>query len=198
MERISLYYLSRRLLTDEVFNTLRGRKVRIWSNEHRAYWGPNNRGYCDLPGASTYDFERAYEVTRHCGPEKQIAFELIEEQPGPYRAVKCPCGHVACKAWMVEPVAAVQGVSFTREQAEFVAAALTSQLKTSAPKDQHVERLTAALQTLVDAVKPTHRLSDAAGGCRFCMAIEAAERALDADAPARGPRSVTRGSMRNA
>jgi hypothetical protein len=38
-----------------------------------------------------------------------------------YRAIKCPCGHPSCTSWMVEPVAAVQGVSFTKELAEAVA-----------------------------------------------------------------------------
>lgn len=36
-------------------------------------------------------------------------------------AMKCPCGHRACKAWMVAPQAAVQGVRFTQEEAEAVA-----------------------------------------------------------------------------
>ena len=36
-------------------------------------------------------------------------------------AQKCPCGHRHCKDWHVEPNAAVQGVSFTKEQAEAVA-----------------------------------------------------------------------------
>lgn len=44
--------------------------------------------------------------------------------PGPYRAIPCPCGHRACSSWMVDPVAAVQGVRFTQEQAEAVAALL--------------------------------------------------------------------------
>lgn len=38
-----------------------------------------------------------------------------------YRAVKCPCGHQACKAWHVSEVAHVQGVSFTEDQANAVA-----------------------------------------------------------------------------
>jgi hypothetical protein len=59
--------------------------------------------------------------------------------PGPYRAIPCPCGHPACTSWMVEPVAAVQGVSFTREQAEAVARLLSEPLGwqpiDTAPKD---------------------------------------------------------------
>lgn len=38
-----------------------------------------------------------------------------------YRAVRCLCGHRACKDWHVAPVAAVQGVGFTQRQAEMVA-----------------------------------------------------------------------------
>ncbi len=39
-----------------------------------------------------------------------------------YTAMKCPCGHPTCKAWMVDPVAAVQSVRFTEAQARAVAA----------------------------------------------------------------------------
>jgi len=38
-----------------------------------------------------------------------------------FRAMKCPCGHKACTSWFVDPVAAVQCVRFTKEQAEAVA-----------------------------------------------------------------------------
>ena|SRR5215472_5463641 len=38
-----------------------------------------------------------------------------------FRAIPCPCGHPACKSWMVDPVAAIQGVSFTQEEAEAIA-----------------------------------------------------------------------------
>lgn len=37
------------------------------------------------------------------------------------RAIKCPCGHRTCTAWMVDPEAAVQGVLFTEEEAMAVA-----------------------------------------------------------------------------
>lgn len=43
-----------------------------------------------------------------------------------YRAIPCPCGHRACTSWMVDPVAAVQGVRFTQAQAEAVAALLNT------------------------------------------------------------------------
>ena len=38
-----------------------------------------------------------------------------------YFASRCPCGHRSCTNWLVEPVAAFQGVSFTYKQAEAVA-----------------------------------------------------------------------------
>ncbi len=41
-------------------------------------------------------------------------------------AVPCPCGHRACKDWMVYPLAAIQGVKFRQDQAEAVAALLNS------------------------------------------------------------------------
>ena len=47
--------------------------------------------------------------------------EEREPDPGPYRAEPCGCGYSACKAWHVWSVTAVQGVRFTREQAEAVA-----------------------------------------------------------------------------
>lgn len=47
-----------------------------------------------------------------------------QPDPGPYRAIPCPCSSATCENWLVEPIAAIQGVSFTRSQAEFVAAVL--------------------------------------------------------------------------
>jgi hypothetical protein len=44
--------------------------------------------------------------------------------PALFHASPCPCGHDNCRAWHVDPVAAVQGVSFTRVQAEAVATLL--------------------------------------------------------------------------
>jgi hypothetical protein len=38
-----------------------------------------------------------------------------------YYAVKCPCKSKACTYWHVDPVASIQGVSFTEEQAKAVA-----------------------------------------------------------------------------
>ena len=41
------------------------------------------------------------------------------------KAIKCPCGHPACTAWMVDPQAAIQGISFTEREARAVAELLT-------------------------------------------------------------------------
>ena len=133
-DRVALYLslkprALKRLLDNPAFEPLRGHRVKIYSTEHRAYWGPDWSGYFDSRFAGVYSFEEAYRRTSYCGPEKGIHYELVEERkyvdPGPYRAVSCPCGHGSCRSWLVEPVAAVQGVSLTREQAELVAALLT-------------------------------------------------------------------------
>ena len=55
---------------------LAGKQVRIWSNEHRAWWRPNRSGYTTLRAcAGLYSFEDAYAATRHCDPQKRIMFE---------------------------------------------------------------------------------------------------------------------------
>lgn len=47
--------------------------------------------------------------------------DAMDRARNKYLAVRCLCDHPNCKDWHVEPVAAIQGVSFTREQAEAVA-----------------------------------------------------------------------------
>jgi hypothetical protein len=55
-----------------------GKKVRIWSNEHGAYWRRDGAGYSsDGLEAGVFDFSDAFKRTRHCGPEKGITFRLI-------------------------------------------------------------------------------------------------------------------------
>ena len=41
-------------------------------------------------------------------------------------AKQCQCGHPSCKHWHVHPQAAVQGVCFTKEEAEAIATLLNS------------------------------------------------------------------------
>lgn len=45
-------------------------------------------------------------------------------QIGSYQVERCRCGHRACKDWHVAPVAAMQGVRFTKAQAVAVATLL--------------------------------------------------------------------------
>ncbi len=50
-------------------------------------------------------------------------------------AIRCPCGDKICKAWMVSPQAAVQGVRFTQAEAEAVAK-LLNKMNTPIPTDE--------------------------------------------------------------
>lgn len=48
----------------------------IWSGEWQAYWREAGNGYTkSATEAGLFTIEAAYARTRHCGPEKQIAFE---------------------------------------------------------------------------------------------------------------------------
>jgi hypothetical protein len=55
-----------------------GRKVRIWSDEWRAWWRPNGNGYTDDEAqAWVLPFPEAYDRTHHCGPEKKINYFAV-------------------------------------------------------------------------------------------------------------------------
>ena len=55
-----------------------GRKVRIWSAEHRAWWRPDRCGYTiHLEADGVYDFAEAWAATVGCGPEKRIEYVSI-------------------------------------------------------------------------------------------------------------------------
>lgn len=64
---------------DRTAAVLAGRKVRIWSGEHGAYWRQGGCGYTDgcAEDAWVLPFEEAFATTRHCGPEKRIAYEAV-------------------------------------------------------------------------------------------------------------------------
>ena len=52
--------------------------VRIWSQEHRAWWRPKYQGYTgDTSQAGIYTFQEAYDGTKHCGPEKRIVYYAV-------------------------------------------------------------------------------------------------------------------------
>ena len=57
---------------------------------------------------------------------------LRMESNGPHVAVPCPCGDSACRNWHVSPQADLQGVSFTKEEAEAVADLLNSRERAAA------------------------------------------------------------------
>lgn len=70
-----------------------------------------------------------------------------------YKAIPCPCGYQVCKFWMVSGVAAVQGVSFTKSQAELVAYVLNKagtlvEEINAYPAKAHVSRLRHMLKAL--------------------------------------------------
>jgi len=54
------------------------KQVRIWSDEHRAWWRAECCGYTiHGEAAGIYAFEDAWAATSHCGPEKRIVFEVV-------------------------------------------------------------------------------------------------------------------------
>lgn len=64
----------------ETLRAIRGNpKVRIYSGEHFTWWRKDGAGYATHVGeAGTWSLEDAFAATRHCGPEKQIEFEVVE------------------------------------------------------------------------------------------------------------------------
>lgn len=76
MRSISLYHIKRIGLENWPRREEWARRnVRIWSQEHCAWWRPDGAGYTDDEAqAWVVDFPTAYEHTKHCGPEKKINF----------------------------------------------------------------------------------------------------------------------------
>lgn len=57
-----------------------GVRVRIWSGEHRLWWGKEGRGYTsDLLHAGTYTMDEAWENTHHCHSGKRIEYHVARE-----------------------------------------------------------------------------------------------------------------------
>jgi hypothetical protein len=57
-----------------------GLQCQIYSAEHSYYWREGGCGYTDKASAGIYDFSDALQRTHHCGSEKGIWFELINQQ----------------------------------------------------------------------------------------------------------------------
>lgn len=79
MERVTLNGIKQRGLVNwKAREKWLHRRVRVWSEEHRAWWRPTGNGYTTAEaGAGVYDFADAYERTKHCGPEKRIEFFFV-------------------------------------------------------------------------------------------------------------------------
>lgn len=84
MNRIDLYEpliggSRKRSIDDAAFDHLRNDEVRLWSWEHGAYWRTGGSGYTtDRRSVGRWPFPEAYALVSHCGPEKRIAFELVD------------------------------------------------------------------------------------------------------------------------
>lgn len=60
---------------------LADKHVRIWSNEHRAWWRPEGCGYTtNVNEAGIYTFKDAFDCTSDCGPEKGIEYYVCEAE----------------------------------------------------------------------------------------------------------------------
>jgi hypothetical protein len=58
------------------------RCVRIYSDEHRAWWRPFGHGYTDTRAdAGVWTKDEAIDATKHCGPEKKITLEFGSPAP---------------------------------------------------------------------------------------------------------------------
>lgn len=56
--------------------------VRIWSQEHGAWWRSEAAGYTfDEGQAWVIDFPSAYDATKNCGPEKKISYFAVAPSP---------------------------------------------------------------------------------------------------------------------
>jgi hypothetical protein len=59
---------------------LQASKVRIWSGQWMAWWRPDASGYADEPDrAGIYSGANAWERSKHAGPEKRLAYDILPE-----------------------------------------------------------------------------------------------------------------------
>lgn len=76
INQISLSLLKAEVVPFPLRAAWAGKMVRIWSEEHGAYWRPSGGGYTvRVPEIGVFPFEMAWTITRHAGPEKGIWFE---------------------------------------------------------------------------------------------------------------------------
>jgi putative component of membrane protein insertase Oxa1/YidC/SpoIIIJ protein YidD len=58
-------------------------QCRVYSGEHRLYWRPKCSGYTSSAlEAGIFTFWAAYAATSHCGPEKEIGYEMLPSSDG--------------------------------------------------------------------------------------------------------------------
>jgi hypothetical protein len=83
VKRVTLVGIQRRGLVNwKAREKWIGRQVSIWSREHQAWWRPNAQGYTDdAAQAGVWDFADAYDITKHCGPEKRIVYYAAPTLP---------------------------------------------------------------------------------------------------------------------
>ncbi len=61
---------------------LEGKRVRIYSGEHRMWWRNHGHGYTHSQSdVGIFDFKVAWDISHHAGPEKKIAYVLVEPEP---------------------------------------------------------------------------------------------------------------------
>lgn len=74
MEKVSLEQIKEDWTIQDA---LKGKSVRIYSNEHFMYWRPAAQGYTpDGLEAGVWLFEDAWVLVQHCDPSKQIEFRV--------------------------------------------------------------------------------------------------------------------------
>lgn len=79
MSDIIRYRLADVIVDPKLQGGLIGRTVRIYSGDRCAWWRPNAAGYTtNWAVAWRLPFDEAWKAVSHLGPEKQIAFEVVE------------------------------------------------------------------------------------------------------------------------
>ena len=69
-----------KITASEVIRLRRSPRVLIQSNGW--FWRADSAGYTDRAGAAIYSGADAYSATNHCGPEKEVRYHILDEDPG--------------------------------------------------------------------------------------------------------------------